>query len=100
MKRIKLSGAHFILAALFVFCGFAEASEDIDGEKIKYDYVTDTAKSIVDKATALITGDLDIQAGPQDRGNPNDYTRDAIGRKVPKSTAVKAAGSLHSDQPL
>lgn len=71
-----------------------------DDPEIRYDYVTDTAKSIVDKAAALLTGDLDVQAGPQDKSSPKDYTRDAIGRRVPKSTAVKSAGSLHSDQPL
>ncbi|MBP7056438.1 MAG: hypothetical protein KBB52_06275 [Candidatus Omnitrophica bacterium] len=97
---MRLVGTNLIFLILFLFCGFAQASEETDGEKIKYDYVTDTAKSIVDKATALVTGDLEIQAGPQDRSNPSDYTRDAIGRKVPKSTAVKAGGSLHSDQPL
>lgn len=82
-----------------VMCGSLYAEEK-DGGEIRYDYVTDTAKSVVDKAAALLTGNLDIQAVPETRSNPDDYTRDAIGRRVPKSTAAKSAQSMHSDLPL
>lgn len=85
---------------IFLLIGSWVFAEDESGGVIKYDYVTDTASSIVDKASALLTGDLDIKAGPKEKGDPAAYTRDAIGRKVPKSTAVKSAGSMHSDQPL
>jgi len=90
--------AFAITCACAVIVASPARSED-DGP-VRYDVVSDTVGSIWDKANALMTGQLEITMTDNKRERPDDFTRDAIGRKVPKATAVKSAGSLHNDQPL
>ena len=66
------------------------------------DMVTDTAVGLVRKANALLEGKLEVTMSKDaDKiAAAEGYTVNAIGMKVPKSTAVKDGDSLHSNQPL
>lgn len=64
------------------------------------DMVSDTVASVFSKANALLAGNLEITMSKDKENAEDKYTRNAIGQKVPKSTAVKSAGSLHNDEPL
>jgi len=78
-------------------CGMASAADD---QEVRYDYVTDTVSGVVNKAASILTGQTAITVAPDNDGSPDDFTRDALGRRVPRSTAVKSGRSLHNDQPL
>lgn len=80
--------------------GVTLAAFAADEQEVRYDYVTDTVSGVVNKAASILTGQTTITVSPDNDGNPDDFTRDAIGRRVPKSTAVKSGGSLHNDGPL
>lgn len=71
-----------------------------DDKDVQYDYVTDTVTGVASKVMGVLSGQVPITVSPDNDSNPDQYTRDAIGRRVPKSTAVKSAGGLHSDAPL
>ena len=64
------------------------------------DMVSDTVASVFDKANALLSGNLEVTMDKEKENTTVQYERNAIGQKVPKSTAVKSAGSLHNDEPL
>ena len=64
------------------------------------DMVSDTVASVFDKANALLSGNLEVTMDKEKENTAVQYERNAIGQKVPKSTAVKSAGSLHNDEPL
>ena len=76
----------------------AALAEGSDQDEVKYDYVTDTVTGVVQKASLILMGQIDVTTETGDK--PSDYTVDAIGRRVPRQTAVKAGGGLHNDQPL
>ncbi|MBN2453256.1 MAG: hypothetical protein JXB40_03225 [Candidatus Omnitrophica bacterium] len=90
----------FIIAA----CSLVYADDDnkppCNGREVKFDMVTDTVKTTLNKAAALLVLDLDITMPPRKHGDREDFTTNAIGQRVPKFTAVKSAGSLHNDDPL
>lgn len=93
---MKIGMAAVIVLALGA-CVSAYAADD---QEIKYDYVTETVSGVVNKAAAILTGQAEITVSPDNDGKPGDFTRDAIGRRVPKSTAVKSGQALHNDEPL
>lgn len=64
------------------------------------DLVSDTVASVFNKANALLAGDLEVTMDKDNTNTEEQFTRNALGQKVPKSTAVGSAGSLHNDQPL
>lgn len=64
------------------------------------DMVSDTVASVFNKANALMSGNLEVTMSKDKESTEDKYERNAIGQRVPKSTAVKSAGSLHNDEPL
>jgi type II secretory pathway pseudopilin PulG len=64
------------------------------------DMVSDTVAAVFGKANALLAGDLEVTMDKDKTNTEEQFTRNALGQKVPKSTAVGSAGSLHNDQPL
>jgi len=60
---------------------------------------TDAVTSVVDKADALLTGNLSITMEPdKDKSlTKNDYTYNALGQRVPKTTASNTGGALHNE---
>ena len=68
-------------------------------QDVKLDMVSDTVASVFNKANALLAGNLEITMSNKVEKR-DDYTINAMGQRVPKSTAIKAGGSLHNDQPL
>ena len=92
-----------ILTILIVGACVSSYAEETGQDEQKaqgLDMVSDTVKTALSKANALLTGNLDITMSLDKPNTEEQFTRDAIGRKVPKSTAVSSAGSLHNDQPL
>jgi hypothetical protein len=86
---------------LFGIVFSAHADEEQDKPKAQgWDMVSDTVAQTFNKANALLTGNLDLKMALNKPASGDEFTRNAIGQKVPKGTAVKSAGSLHSDQPL
>ena len=87
-------GSRMIYKAMAVFvmivlmCGSLFADE----KKVQgVDLVTDAAAAIVTKAFAILSGNLEVTMAA-DNGrikNKNNYTEDAIGQMVPKSTVTK-----------
>jgi hypothetical protein len=61
---------------------------DGEGKVQGVDLVTDAAAALVTKAFAMLSGNLDVTVKTDtDRiKNKNNYTKDAIGLTVPKST--------------
>jgi len=76
----------------------AEQKQQQDAKGL--DMVSDTVASVFDKANALLSGNLEVTMDKEKENTAAQYERNAIGQKVPKSTAVKSAGSLHNDEPL
>ncbi len=84
------------MALAFVVSAYAEEEDKVKG----LDIVSDTVSTAFDKVNALLAGKLEITMAPDAPDNKDQFTTDATGRRVPKATAVKSAGSLHNDQPL
>lgn len=63
------------------------------------DLVSDVVADAFSKTNALLTGNLEI-AMERKIDKPGDYTINAIGQRVPGSTAIKSGSSLHNDNPL
>lgn len=98
MKMKTLSILVFLIslaAARPVYCDEKEAV-------IGTGTVTDAATALVDKTGALLSGNLDVEVAVKNDPHRYDYeyTTDAIGRRVPKKTAVKSGGALHSEEEL
>jgi len=64
-----------------------------------YDMVSDTAAAALRKANAALSWNLDFKMTPKVE-KKSDYTTNAMGLRVPKSTAVRTGGALHNDEPL
>jgi len=76
-----------------------QKQDDRPQQDVKLDMVSDTVAAVFNKANALLAGDLEITMSSKVEKR-DDYTINAMGQRVPKSTAIKAGGSLHNDQPL
>ncbi len=92
-----------IIAVLIISgaCIMSYADEEQDKPKAQgWDMVSDTVATTFNKANALLSGNLDLRMSVHKPANTEEFTRNAIGQKVPKNTSVKSAGSLHNDEPL
>lgn len=76
------------------------SSEAAEPETKGLDMVSDTVASVFNKTNALLRGNLEITMSKDGQDTGQSYTTNAIGQRVPSSTAVKSAGSLHNDEPL
>jgi hypothetical protein len=93
-----------LLAVLTVIVSFSrvEAEEEKGpppDRTVNWDMVSDTVATTFDKANAILSGNLEVDM-EQPKKDRAEYTTNSIGQRVPKSTAVKAAGSLHNEEPL
>lgn len=84
-----------ITAGLCLSAG-AEEKEAAKG----LDMVSDTVATAFNKANALLSGNLDVTMSLEKPDTEEQFTTNALGQRVPKTTAIKSAGSLHSDGPL
>ena len=80
-------------------CGRLYAEEKKEEAK-GLDMVSDTVATAFNKANALLAGKLEFTMSPDKPNIEEQFTRNAIGQKVPKATAVKSAESLHNDRLL
>lgn len=78
-----------------IFCRslYAEDKEP----KGAVDVTSETAVSVIQKVNAFFQGNLEVTMdSDQERiKNKDNYITNAIGQKVPKTTATKSAKSLH-----
>ena len=89
-----------ILPACFAAYADEKGQEPVRQDAKGLDMVSDTVAAAFSKTNALLSGNLEITM-PDDPGrDPDGYARNAIGQKVPKSTALRSASSLHNDEPL
>ena len=94
------TGRKAAVAAL-LFIGISNPVYADDQQKAQgLDMVSDTVATAFNKANALLAGNLDITMSPDKPATEEQFTTNAIGQRVPKTTAVKSSGSLHNDQPL
>ncbi|MCX5677735.1 MAG: hypothetical protein NTY76_01345 [Candidatus Omnitrophica bacterium] len=89
------------IAAALIIAGlcFSAQAEEKDTAK-GLDMVSDTVAAAFSKANALISGNLDVTMSLDKPDTKEQSTTNALGQRVPKSTAIKSAGSLHNDEPL
>ena len=83
-----------------VFLYAEDVKKPDDTRQVKLDMVSDTVSAAFSKVNAALQWNLDITMAPEKRNSKDQYTTNAIGQRVPKSTAIKSAGSLHEEQPL
>ncbi|MFA6321742.1 MAG: hypothetical protein WCY36_07815 [Candidatus Omnitrophota bacterium] len=83
--KIKFTAIFMSIIFLTAWCCYAE-----EKKAQGLDMVTDTASAIVNKSLALVSGDLKVETTlDTDRvKNKANYTRNAIGQMVPRSSAV------------
>lgn len=82
---------------------YADDAPQAQEPKVKsLDIVSDTAVTVIRKTSAFFNGNLDItMSSDADKYKyRNEYSVDAIGRKVPKATAVRSAGALSGCEKL
>lgn len=82
------SGIKIIMVFILItgFCSFLYAAE----EKTKgLEVVTDTASAVVNKASALLTGNLECTMSTGKDKYRDDYAMDPQGRKIPRATLKK-----------
>jgi len=84
-----------MIAGLCVSAG-AEEKEPVKGLDMASDIVT----AVFDKTNAFLQGNLVITMPADKPDTGQRFITNAIGQKVPASTAVKSAGSLHNDEAL
>lgn len=85
---------------IIVGLSFSAHADEEKQEAKGLDMVSDTVATAFNKANALLAGKLDITMSLEKPNTEEQFTTNAIGQRVPKSTAVKSAGSLHDDQSL
>ena len=72
-----------VLAVIVCTSSFLYAAD----EKVKgLEVVTDTASAVVNKTTALLTGNLEVTMPAGKDKYRNDYTYDPQGRRIPRAT--------------
>lgn len=90
-----------VIAAVLITAGLCFSAKAEEKEAAKgLDMVSDTVTAAFSKANALLSGNLDITMSLEKPDTGEQFTTNALGQKVPKSTALKSAGSLHNDEPL
>lgn len=91
------------VAAVLITAGLCLSAQAEEKEAAKakgLDMVSDTVATAFSKANALLSGNLDVTMSLEKPDTREQSTTNAIGQRVPKSTAIKSAGSLHNDEPL
>ncbi len=89
------------IAAMLITAGLslpAHAEEKKPAQGL--DMVSDTVAAAFNKANALLSGNLDVTMSLEKPDTREESTTNALGQRVPKSTAIRSAGSLHNDDPL
>ena len=77
-----------VLVLIMGMCRSVYAEEE--QPKGPVDVTSETAVSILQKANALLTGNLEItMEEDRDKYNKDNYTVNALGERVPKSTPVR-----------
>ncbi|MBU0604839.1 MAG: hypothetical protein KKH77_00970 [Candidatus Omnitrophica bacterium] len=89
-----------IFVVLIVEACVLSYAEEAEQKAQGLDMVSDTVATAFNKATALLSGKLEITMSLDKPNTEEQFTTNAIGQKVPKSTAIRSAGSLHNDDPL
>lgn len=75
-----------VFAIIICVCSMAHAAD----EKVKgLEVVTDTATAVVNKTTALLTGNLECTMSIGKDKFRDDYTLDPQGRRIPRATLKK-----------
>ena len=60
--------------------------------------LVEDVSGVMNKATALLSGNLEMTMElNKNRLSKDDYTYNALGQRVPKKTATKTGGALHSE---
>lgn len=77
----------------------AQAGKTKQPEAKNLDLVSDVVADAFAKTNALLTGNLEITMDRK-TDKRDDYTINALGQRVPKSTAIRSGSSLHNDDPL
>lgn len=100
-----IAKAALLILVMMTACAAAYAQDDKQAPKQDakgLDMVSDTVSSVFSKANALLSGNLEVtMSKDKDEARAaREFSIDATGRKVPKSTAVKSGGALHNDEPL
>ena len=89
--------------AMLLLCVLAYADGNQLNEKppneVNLDMVSDTVGQLFGKASAIVSGNIDITMSPR-VDKKDDYTINAMGQRVPKATAINTGGALHNDEPL
>lgn len=103
MKYTKI----FIVVLSFAVCALGRAEQmtpQATDTKEKADKftgvttVTDAAGSVINKAEALLSGNLEMKMElNKNRSSKDDYTYNAIGQRIPKATATKTGSARHSE---
>jgi len=81
-------GSAVVILIVIALCSLCHA-EDQKAAKVKgLEIVSETANAVVDKADALLTGNLEITMSNKknQESDKRNYTRDVMGTKVPKNT--------------
>jgi hypothetical protein len=99
---MKLTGvfaaALFVIAALTAYASDDTADSGKSGQVKGVETVTDVVSSVTNKASALLSGNLEMKMELNENRAPKDeYTTNALGQRVPKNSALKEGGALHSE---
>lgn len=91
-----------LLVVMMLAAGFSAHAQDEKQDAKGLDMVSDTVTSVFNKANALLSGTLEVtMSKEEDKAvRAQEYTTNAIGQKVPRSSSIKSGGALHNDQPL
>ncbi len=91
-----------VFALITGACGGLYANGEGPKDPKSLDVVSDVAVTVIKKANAFFQGDLVITMPPDTDKykNKDNYSRNAIGQRVPKSTNTRNPGAVHNDQPF
>lgn len=88
IKKINIIATSVILVSRMMCFSLNAEERSQKGLEI----IPDTVAAAVNKTTALLAGDLEITMSSQADGakNKRNYTTNALGQKVPRSTIIKS----------
>ena len=96
-KKICYSTVGVITAIFVGLCGGVWAADEAEPP---VQYVADTVQGAVDTTTGIFTGKTKIEFPRQPQADPDDYERNALGERVPKSTLIGTGDESPADTPL
>ena len=91
-------GAIITFLMIVFLCGSAKSEEKQQAKGL--DMVSDTVSTAFNKVNSLLAGNLEITMSSEKPDTTQQFIVNAIGKKVPRATAIKSGSSLHNDQPL